>query len=251
MPRPSKMTKPEVVNLQRQLNEFARRFKGCDMRILNVDGEFGVATARAIREAKWLLGFSKKGRKKFSAKVNDEFLWQLNHPNTAKIPKAAYSKASPDKAKRTLRYRKGRVRRGRKRRVKRRQMVARNKVRAFFKPGVGTFEGKTVAKWMIPKLEWARKQSSNWGLTSAWRDPAYSEHLCRVMCGAPSCPGRCAGRASNHSASDPLPPPINGAVDVWGYAEFGRLMARSDCPGPRIFNALGWRDPVHFSPSGR
>lgn len=251
MPRPSQMSKKDVEHLQRLLNAFARKFKGLDLRIVRVDGDFGPATARAIREAKWLLGFSKKGRKKFSAKVNEEFLWQLRHPNTAKVPKAAYSKAHPDKAKKTLEYRKNRVRRGRKRRAKRREMVIRNKTRAFFKPGVGTFEGKTVAKWMIPKLEWARRQSNDWGLTSAWRSPAYSDHLCHIMCGAPMCPGRCAGRASNHAAADPLPVPVNGAVDVWGYVKFGQLMARDDCPGPRIFNALDWRDPVHFSPSGR
>jgi hypothetical protein len=83
-------------------------------------------------------------------------------------------------------------------------------------------------------------------LNSGWRDPAYSEKLCIAMCGAKACPGRCAGRASNHSGSTkPM-----GAIDVSDYGTFGQLMRQ--CPiSPRLFNALGPADPVHFSATGR
>ena len=95
-------------------------------------------------------------------------------------------------------------------------------------------------------LDWARQNGWKGTLNSGFRDPAYSEKLCISMCGAPSCPGRCAGRASNHAgSSNPA-----GAVDVSDYVTFGQLMRR--CPySPKIFNALGAQDPVHFSASGR
>lgn len=130
-----------------------------------------------------------------------------------------------------------------------RQIVSRNRKNqkaAKKATGVTRFDGVPVAAWMVPYLEWARRNGWRGQLVSGWRDPAYSESLCRRMCGAPSCPGRCAGRASNHAGS--VQP--HGAVDVSDYYTFGRLMQR--CPiQPRIYNALGARDPVHFSVSGR
>jgi len=109
---------------------------------------------------------------------------------------------------------------------------------------IGTFDGKQVAAWLIPYLSWARAHGRKGRLTSGWRDPAYSEQLCMKMCGAPTCPGRCAGRFSNHSGS--IKP--QGAVDVSDYTRFGQLMAR--CPlKPRIFNDLP-NDLVHFSATG-
>ncbi len=111
---------------------------------------------------------------------------------------------------------------------------------------MATFDGRPVAAWMKPYLVWARNQGWRGTLNSGWRSPAYSEQLCRNICGAPSCPGRCAGRASNHAGS--VKPA--GSLDVSDYARFGELMRR--CPlEPRIHNALGARDPVHFSHSGR
>jgi len=81
-------------------------------------------------------------------------------------------------------------------------------------------------------------------LNSGWRSPEHSEQLCLDMCGAPSCPGRCAGRASNRSASTKP----NGAVDVSDETRFGQLMAQ--CPySPPIFNDLP-SDRIHFSATG-
>ncbi len=111
--------------------------------------------------------------------------------------------------------------------------------------GVGRYDGVPVALWLIPYLDWAREHGWKGRLVSGWRDPNYSRSLCLRMCGAPSCPGRCAGLSSNHVGSASP----RGAVDVTDYVTFGRLMER--CPlQPRIYNALGARDPVHFSATG-
>ena len=111
-------------------------------------------------------------------------------------------------------------------------------------PAVATFDGKPVASWLIAYLSWARQHGWQGTLTSGWRDPEYSEKLCMQICGAPTCPGRCAGRFSNHSGS--VKP--QGAIDVSDYTRFGKLMAQ--CPlSPRIFNDLP-KDRVHFSATG-
>jgi hypothetical protein len=112
--------------------------------------------------------------------------------------------------------------------------------------GLAVFEGTTVAAWIKPWLEKARAEGWTGWLTSGWRDPLYSEQLCYSMCGSPSCPGRCAGRSSNHSGKgskngDP------GAVDLTDYYNFGRIMAKLDSP---LHNSIGPSDPVHFSASG-
>lgn len=129
-----------------------------------------------------------------------------------------------------------------------RQIVSRlraNRKAALAAKGVGKYDGVPVALWMVPYLKWARENGWEGVLVSGWRDPEYSRQLCRRMCGADSCPGRCAGRASNHSGS--IAP--HGAIDVSDYQTFGRLMER--CPlSPRIFNGLDSRDPVHFSSGG-
>ncbi len=110
--------------------------------------------------------------------------------------------------------------------------------------GVTKFDGVPVAAWMVPHLQWAREHGWKGRLVSGWRDPVYSESLCYRMCGRPSCPGMCAGRASNHAGSQAP----QGAIDVSDYITFGRLMER--CPiEPRIHNALP-RDLVHFSHRG-
>ena len=110
--------------------------------------------------------------------------------------------------------------------------------------GVGTFDGVECASWLIPYLTWAREHGWQGTLNSGWRSPEYSEQLCWKMCGAPSCPGRCAGRASNHSGS--VKP--RGAIDVTDQTRFGQLMAQ--CPlSPPIFNDLP-NDRVHFSATG-
>lgn len=216
---PSSMPSEQLKEVQKALNWFTEKFlKGLGPLI--VDGEVGPATRKRIKEAKFYLGYTGRARK--SAAVDADFMKRLRHPK----------RGTP-----------AMVSRGVSRRREQRKAA---KASTTVRPGVALFDGKPVAAWLKPYLDWARKNGWQGTLNSGWRDPVYSEQLCKRICGAPSCPGRCAGRTSNHAGS--IKPA--GAVDVSDYIRFGQLMAR--CPlQPRIHNALGAQDPVHFSVSGR
>jgi hypothetical protein len=176
-----------------------------------------------VRTVKYLLGY----RGKINSEANVEFRERMWHP---KDPK--YSTPS-------------RIALGKKRRRAQRKNALKNRVKAVFTSGVTTYDGVPVAKWLVPYLQYARAHDWNGRLVSGWRSPAYSDSLCRRMCGAPRCPGRCAGSSSNHSGSARP----RGALDVSDYVRFGQVIR--NCPlEPDIFNALGARDPVHFSASG-
>jgi hypothetical protein len=211
-----------VRRLQKSLNRFTERFME-GVGPLVVDGIKGHATARRIATVKYHLGYT--GEAQRSATVKPRFVRRMRHPRSLRWSNPAM------------------LSRAAGRRVKQRKAA---KASAAPRNGVATFDGRPVAAWLKPYLEWARQNGWKGTLNSGFRDPAYSEKLCISMCGAPSCPGRCAGRASNHSGStNPA-----GAIDVSDYVTFGQLMRR--CPySPRIFNALGAQDPVHFSASGR
>lgn len=90
------------------------------------------------------------------------------------------------------------------------------------------WDGYRVAAWMRGdepgpsgnKVDWLQKiKNEGWNgeLYSGWRSPEYSESLCYNICDAPSCPGLCAGRSSNHSQTGP---PNWGAIDVQDWADF-------------------------------
>jgi hypothetical protein len=109
---------------------------------------------------------------------------------------------------------------------------------------VTMFDGKPVAVWMKPYLQWARVHGWRGTLNSGWRDPVHSQQICKEKCGAVKCPGTCAGRSSNHVGR--IKP--SGAIDVSDPHTFGALMHR--CPlSPRLINALP-HDPVHYSATG-
>lgn len=108
--------------------------------------------------------------------------------------------------------------------------------------GLTTFDGHTVAAWIAKWLKKSREHGWNGTVTSGYRTPEYSESLCQNMCGAPSCPGTCAGRSSNHSGKD-YPA---GAVDVTDYNNFERIQFEIGSP---LRNDLPY-DPVHFSTNG-
>lgn len=115
-----------------------------------------------------------------------------------------------------------------------------------------TFDGRTVPGWIANILTQARS-SGRWHGTviSGYRSPAYSESLCEAMCGAPACPGRCAGRASRHAC----PPtgtgvPHEGAVDVsdpYSLEAYCRSVGAPLYGGSYALPA----DPNHFSIDGR
>lgn len=101
------------------------------------------------------------------------------------------------------------------------------------------FDGVRVRAEIYPHLVWARANGWKGRVVSGYRDPIYSQSLCRAMCGYNSCRGTCAGVSSNH---------VRIAIDVTDYYTFAALMRR--CPHkPRIYNDLP-KDRVHFSPNG-
>lgn len=208
---------------QHRLNLWVTDRKLLGVEPVREDGEPGPATRKRIRQVKFWLGYQKRDGH-WDQDLHERLLHTFSR------------KASPASM----------IRRGIQRRRAHNRSWRKNRRSATRATGVVTFDAKPCAAWLAPYLQWARDHGWQGRLNSGWRDPAYSEQLCRNMCGAPSCPGRCAGRASNHSGS--VRPA--GAVDVSDYARFGQLMRQ--CPlSPRIHNALGARDPVHFSASGR
>jgi hypothetical protein len=109
--------------------------------------------------------------------------------------------------------------------------------------GLITIDGRQVATEVGREVLRIRAAGRWRGVVvSGYRTPAYSERLCYGMCGRPQCPGRCAGRATNHARKGGR----NGAVDVTDYYTF-----RAECKrlGSWLENHLP-QDLVHFSDSG-
>ena len=186
-----------------------------------VDGVVGPATKKRLRRVKYYLGY--RGAEQRSTSYTPELLRRLEHPRSPRH-------ANPAMLARSL-----------ARRRKQHKLAVKSAAPAA---GVVLFDGKPVAAWMKPYLDWARAHGWQGTLNSGYRTPEYSEHLCIGICGAKSCPGRCAGRSSHHSIR--VKP--GGSIDVSDYVRFGELMKR--CPySPRIFNNLP-SDRVHFSSTG-
>lgn len=101
-----------------------------------------------------------------------------------------------------------------------------------------------IAAWIYTYL---KKIGFTGSISSGYRTPAYSESLCMDMCGAPSCPGTCAGRSSNHSGKT-FPA---GAIDV---PDYGTLQAKIDAAArrgiPRLLKNDLPADRGHYSNSG-
>jgi hypothetical protein len=207
---------------QRALNHFTDKYLDGVAHVM-VDGKKGALTMKRIREVKYYLGYF-GGVNQQNSQVDKAFLERMWHPKDPRYSTPA------------------RIARGMVRRSKQRADWKKNH-QAAKKYGVGTFDGRPVANAAIPYLQWARANGWRGTLVSGWRDPHYSQSLCYRMCGRPSCPGLCAGLASNHVGSTPA----RFAVDVSDYEKFRTLMARY--PGPKIWNNLP-HDRVHFSPSG-
>jgi hypothetical protein len=221
-------TKEQVRHVQSEMNAFVVKNPSLGLAKVVVDGDHGKLSKKLMHEIKYLLGYSHK-KAKISSWSNI-FLHRMRHPTLVE-PRWYQTKLA--------------VKNGKKRRATRRRKLRRVKISAFLKPGVGTFDGKPVAKTAIPVLRWCREHGWKGWLVSGYRTPAYSEHLCIVMCGRPSCPGRCAGRATNHAYAQP----DRFGLDVSDYVNFRRIVA--NCPiKPHIHNELP-NDLVHFSPSGR
>jgi hypothetical protein len=106
--------------------------------------------------------------------------------------------------------------------------------------GLGTFDGKPVAGWIIPVLKWARKNGWKGQVTSGWRDPK------QVVTPSPGLPVAPQGQSNHRGKRWPL-----GAVDVSDPETLAKLVPHYPGPGP----TLKWGgpvigDPVHFSATG-
>lgn len=216
------LSRDEVRRVQAALNAFTnKRLRG--VAPLIEDGDQGPATDKRIRQCKYWLGF----KVPTGAGVGDKLIVRLREPK--------HLEHFPDKSF---------VIRGLARRARQRLRYRQQLVLSTVAPGVTRYDGVPVAIWLVPYLQWARNHGWQGRLVSGWRSPAYSESLCIHMCGAPQCPGTCAGRASNHSGSEKP----HGALDVSDYLKFAQVI--KGCPrSPRIFNDLP-RDLVHFSANG-
>jgi hypothetical protein len=217
------LTKPQVRALQRDMNQFQKKYLR-DMAPLRVDGDLGPATKARVKTLKYYLGRDRRTRQ-----PGKQFRRAIQHPRTIR-----YSTA-------------GQLAKGPVRRQKQRRQARQARAAASRTTGASSWRGgKVVANWLHPYLDYAKDHGWPGWVVSGYRDPAYSESLCLRMCGRPSCPGRCAGRSSNHAGS--VKP--QGAIDVTHYQEFGRHM--KSCPlQPKIWCGLSPADPVHFSASGR
>jgi hypothetical protein len=116
--------------------------------------------------------------------------------------------------------------------------------------GAGTtmIDGRAVPNWMVPKVKEIRARGRWKGvIVSGYRTPEYSTQLCMSMCGHPTCPGRCAGRYSNHACPPSATCQVGeGAIDVSDYITFAIEASAVNAP---FHNALPY-DRVHFSRSG-
>lgn len=119
--------------------------------------------------------------------------------------------------------------------------------------GLVHYDGEMLPGWIAEIDERARKSGVWQGrVISGVRSPEYSEHLCIIMCGHPTCPGRCAGRSSNHAC----PPSgrgvkYEGAEDVTDPAGLQRYCREHGEPLHGDGEVLGSADINHFSHSGR
>lgn len=239
---PAKLGRLRMIRLQRTLNKFTSTYMD-GIAPLRVDGKVGQATRSRIRFVKYYIGMD--GANRFSYKVSRQFVARVRKPNDASL---VIAKTYSDKV--------NTVKRGQNRRQRHDKLYHESQHEYNGKPHWVTFDGKMIAAYIEPSLHWARYTGHNglkWRgqVVSGGRTAAYSEHLCYVMCGHPSCPGKCAGRSSNHVGNDPYAIPC-GAVDVSDYVRFKYLM--QFCPVDklhtvRLQNHLPL-DPVHFSASG-
>lgn len=104
-------------------------------------------------------------------------------------------------------------------------------------------DGKQVAEGVGREVLRIRKAGRWHGVVvSGYRTPEHSEQLCINMCGAPQCPGMCAGRATRHATKGGR----EGAVDLTDFITFAAECRRL---GSWLENHLP-RDLVHFSDIG-
>lgn len=106
--------------------------------------------------------------------------------------------------------------------------------------GVGVMDGRPVAKWIIPILQWARGHGWGGSVNSGFR--TYAEQLAIWNSGVR--PAAFPGTSNHEGSAYP-----RGAVDVSDYGTLAGLMTRY--PGNPKLRWYGPGDEVHFSATGR
>lgn len=218
---------PAVKDLQKAVNRILSAHKMGWMKV-QTDGDLGPLTLKRVGFAAWLIGLERR----FTRQA------QKGHVSTD--------------LQLLLRREKRRSAKDLRRKVKRHPKI--RKIRKLHSripkvtDGLMTFDGKPVSATVGWWLQKSRDAGWNGVLLSGYRDPAYSEQLCYAMCGAPTCPGRCAGRGSGHSQKGGTRSAPQGCADVTDHATFAAVQVRIGSP---LKNLLGPADPNHFSLSGR
>lgn len=220
-----RMTKAERAAAQRTLNAFYDKWLD-DVRPLIVDGNDGPMTRRYLKLAQHYVGYGKR-----DLRWTPKLVRRLRHPNDTDHSSAAMIKRGQDRRREQKRHAK-----------KEREDAQRDRA-----DGIVAFDGKPTPVWIADRLEKVRK-AGRWvgGVVSGIRSPEHSISLCFGMCGAPSCPGKCAGAASNHNATVVVTDG-EGAVDCSDFIRLAQELKRLGIHD--LKNDLP-RDLVHFSRSG-
>lgn len=214
--------------LQKRANGILRARK-FPWREVKPDGVAGGDTFGAIHMAGWLLGLSDR---------------QLKKIRNGKVTRHAYLILTGKRQRSDAMKRRDAARRDEARHLRRKHAILEKRRKEESQDGLIEIDGRQVAAWIGRWVLKARAAGLWHGtVSSGYRDPQYSRELCENMCGAPSCPGRCAGESSNHSGKV-FPA---GAVDVTDYWQFGEAMRKLGAP---LKNSLASTDPVHFSYTG-
>lgn len=226
---------PRIENFQRGIDAELKRHNFA-WRKVRIDGVPGAHTFDAANMAAYILGFSQEEMHRIGKKR------EISHRDELILT---------GKEKRTAAM----IRRGNEREPHLKKLRERHREDHFAPAPAGDdwvmFDGREVALWIAKVLDDARA-SGAWSGTviSGRRDPVYSEHLCIEMCGAPTCPGRCAGRSSNHAG----PPSFKGvefegAVDVTDFVGL-RHYCEQHAPQLRGGGQVLPSDLPHFSHEG-
>lgn len=206
---------------QQLLNTWTKRYVP-SLTPLTEDGAGGPLTGKRISEAKWFIGLPDHRNSGWSPALE----WMLHH-----FGKTKDGVIGPDGLKR-----------GSQRRAAQKAHAKKAHDHAVNHNGLVVFDGLPCAAWIARWLEKARAHGWTGRLVSGYRDPAYSTSLCRRICGAPTCPGRCAGATSHHvGIVEPA-----GAADVTQYIQCAQVMREIGSP---LHNALP-ADKVHLSATG-
>lgn len=107
------------------------------------------------------------------------------------------------------------------------------------KGGVAEFDGKPVAAWIKPVLDYARAKGWKGTVTSGYRSDAEQTRIYRSGVRPAAVPKSLGGDGSKHSETNFL----GGAVDVSDAATLNRILRAKHS---RLKYA-GAKDPVHFS----